>query len=268
MRAHLTLLALLSSVLALPAAAADLAAGKARAEAVCAACHGANGASVGNHIPHLAGQRQAYLEAQMRALKTGTRKHEVMNAIAAQLGTEEIADVAAYFASLQPAAPGAKSALLPALERSGVRFPEGFRDTFRRYHVQNFPATKVVRHFYANPVAWQAAREGRALPDGAMLLIEAYAAKLGADDKPLLDVDGHFVPDRLLAYSTMAREAGWGDAVPAMLRNENWNYALFSPTKQPRAGVNQAECLACHKPLAQRSFAFTWEPLLAAAKGR
>ena len=38
------------------AAAADVEAGKARAAAVCAACHGANGVSVADAIPNLAGQ--------------------------------------------------------------------------------------------------------------------------------------------------------------------------------------------------------------------
>ena len=49
-----------------PAAhAADVEAGKARAETVCAACHGATGISVDDAIPHLAGQRVRYLEAQL-----------------------------------------------------------------------------------------------------------------------------------------------------------------------------------------------------------
>ena len=52
-----------------PAPKADAAAGKARVEAVCGACHGVNGVSVADNIPNLAGQRVAYLEAQLRALK-------------------------------------------------------------------------------------------------------------------------------------------------------------------------------------------------------
>ena len=89
-----------------PAPKADLAAGKARVEAVCAACHGANGVSVADNIPNLAGQRVPYLEAQLRALKSGARKNAVMGAIAAQLSSEDIVNVAAYFGSLQPALRG------------------------------------------------------------------------------------------------------------------------------------------------------------------
>ena len=68
-------------------------------------------------------------------------------------------------------------------------------------------------------------------------------------------------PDKLLLYTAMARDAGWGKDIPEMLRNDNWNYAIFTADKQPRAGVNQAECLACHKPLNNASYTFTLKQL-------
>ena len=99
-----------------PAPAADLAAGKARVDAVCAACHGANGVSVSDTIPNLAGQRVAYLEAQLRAFRSGTRKNALMNAMAAQLNNNDVANVAAYFNSLPP---GTIDALVAFLSSSG-----------------------------------------------------------------------------------------------------------------------------------------------------
>ena len=86
--------------------AADLEAGKAKVATVCAACHGATGVSVSDAIPNLAAQRAGYLEAQLKALKDGSRKNPVMNAIAAQLSPADMADVAAYFASLPGPRPG------------------------------------------------------------------------------------------------------------------------------------------------------------------
>ena len=79
------------------ALAADLEAGRQKAQAVCAACHGANGVSVGDAIPNLAGQKSRYLEAQLAALKDGRRKNDIMNAIAAQLSAADIANLAAHF---------------------------------------------------------------------------------------------------------------------------------------------------------------------------
>ena len=55
--------------------AADINAGKAKVEAVCAACHGSTGVSVSDTIPNLAGQKSTYIETQLKALKEGTRKN-------------------------------------------------------------------------------------------------------------------------------------------------------------------------------------------------
>jgi cytochrome c553 len=246
--------------LTLPAHAADIEAGKAKAATVCAACHGANGVSVSDTIPNLAAQRAGYLAAQLRALKDGTRKNPVMNAIAVQLSAEDIANLAGFFSTQAGAPAGSKSAFLPNLAATRMAFPEGYQGSFKRYHTINFPATKQVRHYFANAVAAQAAREGRALPDGSVLFTEVYSAKLDGEGKPVTGADGFFVADKLLSYSGMAREAGWGAGIPEMLRNENWNYAAFSLDKQPRS-INQAECLACHKPLDKASYTFTLKEL-------
>jgi cytochrome c553 len=246
------------------AQAADIEAGKAKVAAVCSACHGANGISVSDSIPNLAAQRAGYLEAQLKALKDGSRKNPVMNAMAAQLTPTEIADVAAFFAS-QPGAPATeKSAFLPNLAKTGVNFPEGYKDTFSKYMTINFPATKQVRYYYANKTAVQAAKSGKVVPDGAYMLAEVHAAKLDADGKPVMGPDGFFVAEKPLFYTAMAREAGWGKDIPAMLRNEDWNYAVFTLDKKHRPGVNQAECLACHKPLDGTSYLFTLKELAAA----
>ena len=256
----------LSAVLAIAplAQAADIEAGKAKVATVCAACHGANGVSVSDTIPNLAAQRAAYLETQLKALKDGTRKNPIMNAIATQLNPTEIADVAAFFASLPGAAGSAKSAQLPNVAKTSVTFPEGYKGSFTKYHTINFPATKQVRYYFANKTAVQAAKEGKPLPDGSYLLAEVYAAKLDAEGKPVTGSDGFFVADKPLLYTAMARGAGWGKEIPEMLRNGDWNYAIFTLDRQHRPGVNQAECLACHKPLDNVSYTFTLKQLAAA----
>src|SRR5258708_6877460 len=249
------------------AQAADIEAGKARAATVCAACHGANGVSVSDTIPNLAAQRAGYLEAQLKAFKDGTRKAAgatsptaIMTAIAAQLSADDIANVAAYFAS-QPGATGAKSALLPNVAKTHVSFPEGYKESFVKYHTISFPATKQVRYYYANKAAVAAAKAGKPLPDGSVLFAEVYAAKLGADGKPVTGGDGQFEAGKLVAYTTMARDAGWGHHIPEMLPNQSCKYARFATDKQHRPGVNQAECLGCHKPLDKVSYTFTLKQL-------
>lgn len=259
-------LAILATAAAVPVAAQapapNLDAGRARATTVCAACHGANGVSVADAIPNLAGQKQAYLEAQLRALKSGVRKNAVMNAIAAQLTPEDVTNVAAFFASLPGAGVASvKSELLPNLVQTSATLPEGYPNGFTMYQTVNRLDINQVRYLYANAVALKAAREGKPLPDGSVLVLEQHAAKLGDDKKPVVGADGFFVRDRFLAYAIMGRQTGWGKDIPEILRNEDWNYAVFTPEKKLRSGVNQAECLACHKPLDKASYAFSFEAM-------
>lgn len=251
-----------------PAPKADLGAGKARVEAVCAACHGGNGVSVADNIPNLAGQRVAYLEAQLRALKSGTRKNAIMNAMAGQLSGDDIVNVAAYFGSLQPSSLAVKSDQLPLLAKTQVAFPENYKATYTMYQTVNRSDINQVRYLWANPAAVQAAREGRPMPTGALFVLEQHAAQLDGDKKPVTGSDGHYKSDKFLAFAVMGTGAGWGDNFPEMLRNGDWNYAVFGPDTKARAGVNQAECLACHKPLDKASFLFSLEPLAKFVKAR
>ncbi|MBU0752284.1 MAG: cytochrome c [Gammaproteobacteria bacterium] len=71
--------------------------GRLKAEQVCAACHGPDGNSTSEQFPRLAGQREAYLLAALRAYRAGLRKDPTMRAQAERLSDQEIADLAAHF---------------------------------------------------------------------------------------------------------------------------------------------------------------------------
>lgn len=88
--------------------AADIAAGQRRA-ADCAGCHGDRGVSPNEVWPHLAGQRAGYLARQLRAFRAGTRTDPVMMTFAADLTDEDIANLAAWYASLGVAPPAPES---------------------------------------------------------------------------------------------------------------------------------------------------------------
>ena len=259
-------IALLAFAAAAPAA--DIEAGKAKVQSVCAACHGAAGVSVSDTIPNLAGQRAGYLETQLKALKDGSRKNPIMNAIAGQMSAEDIADVAAYLCG---ATRGARHGQVPVPAEPG----EDRRDLSRGLQAARSPSTtrstsrRPGRCATTSPTRrpLQAAKAGKTLPDGSYLFVEVHSAKLDDDKKPVTGSDGFFAADQLLFYTAMARDAGWGKDIPEMLRNEDWNYAVFTNAKQPRA-ANQAECLACHKPLDKVSYTFTLEQLKAAPKVR
>ena len=249
------------------AQAADVAAGQVKAEP-CAACHGANGVSVSDDIPNLAGQKAKYLASQLTAFKAEKRKNLIMNAIATQLSDADIADLAAFWNSL-PAAGGTQtSELMPAITKTRVTFPQNYKKNFTHYTTINFEAKKQVRRYYANDVAIKAAREGKPMGEGAILFVEGYMTKLDAAGKPVMGSDGLLVADKPdpSFYTAMQIGKGWGDDIPDLYRNGDWNYAVFKGDKSLKAGVNQAKCFACHKPLAKDSYVFSLDKLLAAIK--
>jgi cytochrome c553 len=80
--------------------AADIEKGKNKAT-FCLHCHGANGNSKSPQYPSLAGQRAAYLEAQLNAFQSGQRTTDtVMQDQVAKLSKEDISNISAYFSSL------------------------------------------------------------------------------------------------------------------------------------------------------------------------
>lgn len=81
-----------------PAFAQDLEAGRKVAN-MCRTCHGIDGFAQIPIAPHIGGEPEAYLEGQLLAFKTGTRQHEMMTVVTAGLSEQQIADVAAWYAS-------------------------------------------------------------------------------------------------------------------------------------------------------------------------
>jgi cytochrome c553 len=83
-----------------PALARDVEAGRTKAQ-MCVVCHGAQGISTAPDAPHLAGQPALYTAAQLKAYRSGARKHEVMAVMARMLSDDDISNLAAWYASLR-----------------------------------------------------------------------------------------------------------------------------------------------------------------------
>ena len=92
----------------------EVAEGKRVAEASCVRCHGLDGVSKTKGVPHIAGQRPAYLHLELRAYQTGVRGEKAMDGVVKYMSDDALVKVAAYYASLDPpqpvATPGAKPA--------------------------------------------------------------------------------------------------------------------------------------------------------------
>jgi cytochrome c553 len=78
----------------------EIYAGHAKAHA-CSVCHGPLGLAVAPDAPNLADQPALYLTAQLRAYRSGARRHEVMSVMAKPLSDDDIAHLAAWFSAIR-----------------------------------------------------------------------------------------------------------------------------------------------------------------------
>jgi len=67
----------------------------------CFACHGQDGKGIAPNYPVLAGQHPDYLAHALQQYRSGARKNPIMAGFAGQLSDDDIADLAAWFGSLE-----------------------------------------------------------------------------------------------------------------------------------------------------------------------
>jgi cytochrome c553 len=245
---------------------ADPSAGMSKS-AVCQACHGGDGISVSNDIPNLAGQKREYLSNQLKAFKSGERKHDVMNPIARQLSDADIGDLAAFWNSLPSAGSGHEAGAAALLARkSTMSFPAEFPKGFTPYRTDEDKESGRVTTYHANAAAVAAARADKPLPSGAVIVVATSRAKRDENEKILTDAAGHLVADAPAYYSAMEARAGAGKDFPDLLRNGDWIYGLFNAQGVRNDSPNYALCLGCHKGVAGDSYVFTMKQLRDKAK--
>ncbi|MFY9315953.1 MAG: c-type cytochrome [Burkholderiales bacterium] len=72
--------------------------------AACAGCHGPTGAGMPSQYPRIAGQFSEYVEAQLKAFRSGARANDpngMMRSVVARMSDREIQAVAEYVAGLR-----------------------------------------------------------------------------------------------------------------------------------------------------------------------
>lgn len=167
----------------------DAEAGQAKT-AVCGACHGADGNSPAPNFPKLAGQGERYLLKQMHDIKGGKRVVLEMTGMLDPLSEQDLADIAAYFASQNMSVGAADPNLvqrgqelfrggkleegMPAC--TGCHSPDGAglaAASFPKLGGQHAQyVTKQLTDF----------REGNRTNDGDAMIMRAIAAKLSNKD--------------------------------------------------------------------------------------
>lgn len=170
-------------------AAGDAEAGQGKV-AVCGACHGADGNSPAPNFPKLAGQGERYLLKQLHDIKSGNRQVVEMTGMLDNLSDQDLADIAAYFASQKMSVGAADPKLVQrgeALFRGG-KLEEGMPACTGCHSpdgaglaAAGFPK---LGGQHAQYVAKQLTdfREGNRTNDGDAMIMRAIAAKLSNKD--------------------------------------------------------------------------------------
>ncbi|WP_425107078.1 c-type cytochrome [Ancylobacter sp.] len=84
-----------------PALAQDAKAGRAKASAQCAVCHGMDGIAQLPTAANLAGQQEVYLAKALEDFRAGRRVNEMMTVVSKDLTDADIANLAAWYGSIK-----------------------------------------------------------------------------------------------------------------------------------------------------------------------
>lgn len=128
-----------------------------------------------------------------------------------------------------------------------IKFPADYAKGVL-YHTVDRADLKQFRELYAPAAAVEAAKKGQPMPDGTVLTLVQFKAKLGADGNPEKDANGRFIKtDEIAAYTVMEKQAGWGGSIPENIRNGTWEYQAFKADKTVNEKANLKGCYECHQ---------------------
>lgn len=154
-------------------------------------------------------------------------------------------------------------------DTTNVAFPADYQTEFLRYATKDKPKAgkDKTRFFYINKDAFTAAKPGKPLPDGTVLIMEDHKIRLGTDKQPVLDAQGAMIAtDAITNIFVMEKRKGWGAGYPEGKRNGEWEYAWFDGTGKRRTDKKLDRCFVCHKPQASQDYTFITLEVLKALK--
>lgn len=241
----------------------DADAGKEKAT-VCGACHGATGVNPNPTYPDLAGQNAPYLVKQLADFKSGARTDMMMAPMAANLSDQDMADLAAFFASQKRASEQAS-----ATEQASTT--EGGAAPVAAANVEIVTST-TAKAIYAGDV--KAGQEKSAM----------CASCHGADGNSLVAIypklagqSANYIAKQLADFKSAERKDPVMAGMVAGLSEEDMNdLAAYYAVQTPTAGSSESSevghkiyfggdakkgitaCVACHgvkgKGVAQAGF--------------
>jgi hypothetical protein len=109
-----------------------------------------------------------------------------------------------------------------------------------------------IRDLYVNSIGAKT-QKGEAFPNGSILVMAIYNAKIDTTGIAVKGPDGKNVKANLAKVFVMQKGAGWGKNAPEGLENGDWIYTAFKPDGKP-IDAKYTTCRGCHLPLNEEDF--------------
>lgn len=146
---------------------------------------------------------------------------------------------------------------VPVYADGELPLPSGYQSWPKFLSAVQRPDAKQIREIYMN----DAARKGAAasgFANGALFVMENYAAKAAADGTLEKGADGKLVKGPLLRVFVMGKNPGWGQSVPEGLRTGNWVYSSYLADGK-KGPEDTMTCRGCHVPAAAKDFVLRYD---------
>ena len=163
---------------------------------------------------------------------------------------------------------GAAALLSAAAGTDDVAYPADYKSAFTFYtsvdktHPKRGPS---IRDMLINPAGLAAAKAGKPLPSGTVIVMEVHKAEKDATGKGVKTPAGKYQKAGLNFVFVMEKRTGWGTGYPASLRNGEWEYAWFKADGARHARRDMKSCFTCHKRVTRDNYVFTLKQLKAFA---
>jgi hypothetical protein len=142
-----------------------------------------------------------------------------------------------------------------------VNWPGDYKRTLTHYFSGDRTANeKQIIRIYANDAAIAGVQADGKLPFGSVLVAELYAVQLDEKEQPVISSLGRRIAKNLAAIVVMQRGQGFDAGYPDHLTTGDWEFAVFNPAGQ-KLDKDVTGCRACHHPLVDKEFVFSYEHL-------
>ncbi len=152
-------------------------------------------------------------------------------------------------------------------EEPRVGFPADYRSKMVNYlSLDRVGNDDQIIRLYTTPEALAAAKAGKELPDGTVVIGEVYKAQKDAEGNVKESGLGRRLRSKFAAVAVMEKGKDWGQTIPEDLRTGDWDFAIFKPTGERLAKKDLNECRACHIPKKETQYLFSLDHMAAAAE--